>query len=131
MAKKKTPVNTFCEAYVLPADNPSLRLFIDEFRVDMSEQIISSIDYAIKNKLPMVEVFQFKNSEFVITLSKENFKEHLDHIFNYYMDSENYELCSRVTKVRNELNQSYTNETKKAERTNRVTASIITGSEEG
>jgi hypothetical protein len=131
MAKKKTPVNTFCEAYVLPSDNPSLKLFIDKFRVDMSEQIISSIDYAIKNKLPMVEVFQFKNSEFVITLSKEQFKEHLDHIFKYYMDSENYELCPRVTKVRDELNQSYTNETKKAKRTNRVTTSIDTRNEEG
>ena len=131
MAKKKAPINTFCEAYVLPSKNSDLLTFVEKFRLDMSEQIISSIDYAVKNNLPMVEVFQFKNSEFVVTISKPHFKEHLDHIFDYYMAGEHYELCPRVTQVKNELNQINTNETKKIERDKRVTLPTDVGSEEG
>lgn len=131
MAKKKAPINTFCEAYVLPSSNSDLLTFIEKFRLDMSEQVVSSIDYAIRNNLPMVEVFQFKNSGFVVTISKPNFKEHLDHIFDYYMAGECYELCSRVNRVRDELNQINTNETKKIERDKRVTLPTDADGEEG
>jgi hypothetical protein len=131
MAKKKAPLNTFCEAYMLPSNDSDLFTFIEKFRLDMSEQVVSSIDYAIRNNLPMVEIFQFKNSEFVVTISKPHFKEHLDHIFNYYMESEYYELCSRVTQVRDKLNQIDTNETKKIKRDKRVTISTDNGDEKG
>jgi hypothetical protein len=131
MAKKKAPLNTFCEAYVLPSNNSDLFTFIEKFRLDMSEQVVSSIDYAIRNNLSMVEIFQFKNSEFVVTISKPHFKEHLDHIFDYYMAGEHYELCSRVNRVRDELNQVNTNETKKIERYKRVTLPTVVDGEEG
>jgi hypothetical protein len=107
-----------CELYVLPSDNDELCDFIKKYRTEMSEQIISAIDYAIKNNLPMVEVFQFKNSDFVITLSKPQFREHLDHIFSYYMDNEKYELCTRVTRLQSELTNK-PNEKEKPEKPTR------------
>jgi hypothetical protein len=112
----KKPSNTFHNSYILPADNSELCSFIEKYRVDMSEQIVSSINHAIENNLSMVEVFQFKNSDFVITLSKPHFKEHLDHIFEYYMNNENYELCPRVVELQNNINKKINNEKKKAEK---------------
>jgi hypothetical protein len=111
--RKKQIVNTFYEPYVLPSSNSDMMRFIESYRVDMSEQVISSIAYALDNNLPMVEVFQFKNSEFVVTLSEAHFKEHLDHILDYYKGNERYELCSRVMKLQSKLTEATNNETKK------------------
>ena len=66
----------------------------------MMEQVVSSIDYAIKNKYAMIEVFQFKNSKFVITISEDEFKSNLDNIYDSYMKEEIYELCPKLNKLR-------------------------------
>lgn len=79
----------------------------------MMVQVLSSIDFAIKNGLQFVEVFHFKNSNFVITISKNNFKENLDHIYDCSLELENYEMCSKVIKLQNQLNKVLTNEKKK------------------
>ena len=113
--KRKKQIDTFCNPYVLPSSNSDMLRFIESYRVDMSEQVISSIAYALDNNLPMVEVFQFKNSEFVVTLSKAHFQEHLDHILDYYKGNEKYELCPRVMKLQSKLKEIDTkkHETKK------------------
>jgi len=116
MSKSKT-IETFYESYVLPSSNSELEQFVDKYRMDMSEQIVLSIDYAIKNDMVIVEVFQFKNSEFIITLSKDHFKENLDHIFNYCISNEKYELCSKISKLKNILENKKTNEKEKIKRT--------------
>jgi hypothetical protein len=62
MAKKKkttiVPSN-----YVLPSNNQELQDFTQKFKIEMMEQIVNSIEYAVSNRLAMIEVFQFKNSE--------------------------------------------------------------------
>ncbi len=92
--------------YVLPAGNSDLQSFCQKFRVDMMEQTVSSIEYAIKNKLSHVEVFQFKNSDFVITLSDKDYLSNLDNIYKYYMDHEVYENCLRVSQLQKTLTEN-------------------------
>lgn len=87
--------------YVLPSVNEELASFITKHKYDMMEQVVSSIEYAIEHKLPMVEVFQFKGCQFVVTLSEREFEANLDNIYNSYMQDEAYELCPRVVKLRN------------------------------
>jgi len=98
--------------YSLPSTNKELLGFINSHRVPMMEQTIASIAYAIENELPMVEVFQFDESEFVITLSEKDYLNNINNIYQFYMDAELYELCSRVVVLQKFLSekQIYNNE---------------------
>lgn len=100
------------ELYILPSTNDEMKLFVDKFKVDMMEHIVSSITFAIQNKLPIVEVFQFKNSPFVITIAEKEYKSNIEHINKYYVDNEIYELCPRVE----ELRKTITNKTDEKEK---------------
>lgn len=107
--------------YVLPADFLEMKNFIENNKVQMTEQVVSSIEYALEKKLSFVEVFSFKNSDFVITLPLENFKENLENVYNYYIETEKYELCARVksveTKLINALNKKTAHEKKQTIKT--------------
>src|SRR6185503_15038885 len=88
------------EPYIIPAGNDEMRSFIKKFKIDIMENIVSSIKFAIDNKLPIIEVFQFKNSPFVITISEKEFDVNLENINKFYMDNEIYELCPKVEMLR-------------------------------
>lgn len=111
--------NIFTE-YVLPSSNDALRNFARRSKVDMMEQIVSSIEYALENDIHLIEIFQFKNSDFVITLSEKDYLTNIDHIFQYYLDTEKYELCERVARLQKLLKEkSETHEKEKSRKTNR------------
>lgn len=102
MAKKSLSVTY--KPYILPSDFTELDTFIEQNKTIMTEQVISSIDYALDKKLEIVEVFKFKKSDFVITLSSDTFKQNLENVYKYYLSTEKYELCSRLKKVEDKLN---------------------------
>lgn len=89
--------------YVLPSNFDEMERFIDSHKIEMTEQVISSIEYALNKNLSFVEVFSFKNSDFVVTIPFESFKENLKNVFDYYIDTENYELCARVKSIETKL----------------------------
>ena len=70
--------NNLPSLYVLPSDNKELQSFSKKFKSEMMEQVVSVIEFAVNNNLPFVEVFQFKNSDFVITLSEKDYSTNLD-----------------------------------------------------
>ena len=84
MAAKKNKINNIPALYVLPSDNKELLQFSKKFKLNMMEQIVSIIEFAVTHNLPFIEVFQFKNSDFVITLNESNYVSNLDNIFSYY-----------------------------------------------
>ena len=90
--------------YLLPSDFEEMDIFIKNNKTLMTEQVVSSIEYAVENKLPIIEVFKFKKSDFVITLSYDNFKNNLENFYNYYISIEKYELCARIKKLEDKLN---------------------------
>lgn len=102
MSKKKNTKNVLSN-YILPSDNKELQSFASKNKISMMEQIVNSIEYALENNLDLIEVFQFKNSNFVITLSTKDYLINLDNIFSYYMKSESYEYCSKVIQLQNYL----------------------------
>lgn len=101
MVRKRKTVMKINESYVLPSPSEDMRTFINKFRVDMMEHIVASIKFAIENKLHMVEVFQFSDSPFVVTINSREFEANLVHINKFYMDNEMFELCPRVEQLRN------------------------------
>ena len=112
MAYKSKTTKPILTQYSLPSDNDDLRRFIDSKKADMMEQAVSSIAYAIDNKLSFVEIFQFKNSDFVVMLSDNDFLPNLEHIYDYYIENEMYEFCGRVIGLKKRLsNKIKLNET--------------------
>lgn len=103
MPCKKKNVERILKQYQLPSENNDLQSFIDTKRVDMMEQAISSIEYALDNNLPLVELYQFKDSEFVVMVSDKEFLTNLEHIYDYYIINEMYELCKRVVGLKKRL----------------------------
>jgi hypothetical protein len=91
--------------YVLPSENKELQTFSQKFKIDMMEQVIGSIEFAVEHNLPLIEVFQFKNSDFVITLSEKDYLTNLENIYSYYMKNEKYEHCSRVVRLQKTLKE--------------------------
>lgn len=89
--------------YMLPSNFSEMEHYIETHKVQMTEQVVSSIEYALSKNLSFVEVFSFKNSDFVITIQRESFMENLENVFKYYVDTENYELCARVKSIENKL----------------------------
>ena len=90
--------------YTLPSNFNEMNKFIETNKIQMMEHIVSSIEYAIDKNLNIVEIFSFKNSDFVVTLPKNQFKENLENVYSYYIENEKYELCIRVKSVENKLN---------------------------
>lgn len=87
------------ELYVIPSPTEEMRTFVTKFKVDMMEHVVSSIKFAVENKLTIIEIFQFKNSPFVITMNEKEFETNLDHIRKYYMDNQIFELCPRIEQL--------------------------------
>jgi len=103
MPRKKKNVESILKQYQLPSENKDLQNFIDSKRVDMMEQAVSSIEYALNNNLPLVELYQFKDSEFVVMVSNKEFLTNIEHIYDYYINNEMYELCERVVGLKKRL----------------------------
>lgn len=101
MAKKSSVTY---KPYQLPSDFSEMEIFIEKNKIIMTEQVVTSIAYALEKNLEIVEVFKFKKSNFVITLSHETFKQNLENVYNYYIATENYELCARLKEVESKLN---------------------------
>jgi hypothetical protein len=59
--------------FVLPSDFKELELYVQSHKTDLTERVISSIEFAIQKNLPMVEVFNFKNSDSPIFNKREVF----------------------------------------------------------
>jgi hypothetical protein len=94
MAKKQK-----YKPFVLPSDFKELESYVKSHKTDLTECVISSIEFAIEKNLPMAEVFNFKNSDFVITIAREAFRDNIQSVYNFYLTEEKYELCGRVKRV--------------------------------
>jgi hypothetical protein len=88
---------------ILPSDNTIMENYIKKNKIKLTEQTLSSIEYAIQNKLPFIEVFGFKNSDFIIAIAQKDYLVNVDHIYKFYLDSEHYELCPRVVRLQSLL----------------------------
>jgi|ERR1035437_3230169 hypothetical protein len=108
--------NTFYEKYILPSKYSELESFSKQFKTDMMEHVLSSIEIAVAQDLPLVEVFQFKNSDFVITLGKNDYITNLDNIFSYFLEHEKYEHCDRLVRLQKTLKEKSENKNNEKEK---------------
>lgn len=107
MSKKKLDKNILNEhtLHILPSDHAELDAYIKRNKNIITDQIIRSIEYAVRGNLSIIEVFGFKNSDFVVTIPIEMFNQNLEHIYNQCLMSEQYEMCGRIKKIKTNLNK--------------------------
>ena len=103
MPRRKKHIDPILKDYELPSRDNELKTHIDTKKIDMMEQAVSSIEYAVDNHLSMIEIFQFRNSEFVVMVSEKDYLTNIDYIYDYYIQNEKYELCDRVYNLRKKL----------------------------
>lgn len=87
----------------LPTDNAAIEEFVAKNRVAINEKIVDNIEYALKQRLGGVEIFCFKNSNFVVVLNRKDFKESLEDIFEFSLDNEHFEICDKVKKMMDKI----------------------------
>ncbi len=103
MSKENIKHKVLNNKYFLPSNDTYLKAFVKRHKINLMNQVVSSIQYAIKHKLDLIEVFQFKDSDFVITISKKDFSENLENIFSFYIKNELYEKCKNLKELQDKL----------------------------
>lgn len=93
------------EVIELPSDNTEMEKYLDANRLEINSKMVDNISYAIKHKMAAIEVFSFKNSNFVVIMNRRDFKENLQNIFNFSMKRDDYETCIKTRKVIDKLNK--------------------------
>jgi hypothetical protein len=91
VSKAKKP-----KIWSLPSSNIDMENFLDTNREKISEFVADVIGYGVDKNLSGVEVFLFDKSDYLVIISKKDFRENLNHIMETSLKSENYELCGRV-----------------------------------
>ena len=97
--KSKKKLRQRYQVIELPADNEGMEKYVEKNRVEISNRIVENIEYALNARLMGVEIFCFKDSNFVVVLNRNHFKESLADIFEFSLDTENFELCEKVKKT--------------------------------
>lgn len=85
--------------FVLPSEFKELSTYVSNNKKELMEKVVTSIEFALEKNIPVIEVFEFKNSDFVAVISQTEFRNNITHIYNVYIQNEWYELCGRVKKV--------------------------------
>lgn len=113
MKKKDVDQTSEFVGFSLPSNDAEMEKFIKKHKTYLTEQVLESIEHGIKHGLPFVEVFRFKDSDFVITVSKKDYLVNVNCIYDFYIKSEKYELCSRVVRLQSLLKALITTNEKK------------------
>lgn len=87
------------EIIELPTDNVRMEEYVEKNRLVINDKIVNNIDHAINKRLAGVELFCFKNSNFVVVLNRKDFKESLQHIYDFSLDHEHFEICDKAKKT--------------------------------
>jgi hypothetical protein len=91
---------------ILPYNFKQQEEFIKKNKLMLISSVVDSIDFAEKNNLDLVEVFGFENSKFTISLFSKEFKKTLEDIYNYYIENEFYEYCTKLKDVEKRINKN-------------------------
>lgn len=92
------------KVYVLPSDLNEMEGFVQKNKTNLTEHVITAIEYAVDNSMETIQVFSFKDSDFLISISKDRFLQNVDNIYEEYLHLEKYELCGRITQLKAKMN---------------------------
>jgi hypothetical protein len=79
--------------------------FLWDNRTKINNQLVDNIDHAITRRLPTIEVFCFKNSNYVVLINRADFKENLQNVLDFSLTREEFELCGKASRLINKLDK--------------------------
>lgn len=97
--KSSSKVTVKHEVVELPSNNKEMEDYVLSNRLEINEKILDNIEFALKNKMSVVELFCFKDSNYVVVLNRNDFKESLQNIYDFSMNKEKFEVCIRIKKL--------------------------------
>ena len=69
----------------------------------MMKTLVKSIAEGIEENLESVNVAEIKNQNLIINVPKSEWKSGLNKALEYYVDTEEYEECSKIKNILNKL----------------------------
>jgi hypothetical protein len=93
------------EVIQLPSNNDEMEKYLDANRKEINSRMIDNISYAIKHRMTAVEIFSFKNSNFIVLMNRRDFKENLQNILDFSTKQDDYATCIKARKVIDKLNK--------------------------
>lgn len=101
---RKNSTSSICkDSFILPFGNEDQSIFIRKYKTDVYNHVIDCFEFALDNNLPVVEVFQYKNSSFIVTVSRQEFLPNLENVIKQCTITEHYEVCDRAKKLQNRI----------------------------
>jgi hypothetical protein len=104
----KKPTSKVKEGYEvieLPATNEEMERYLDVHRKEINFRMLNNIEYAIRRRMSAVEIFSFKNSNFIVLMNRRDFKENIQNILDFSMKQDDYKTCVKARKVMEKLNK--------------------------
>jgi hypothetical protein len=89
----------------LPTNMVDMENYVEQNRVEINNLLVDSFDYAVKKNFGGIEVFCFKDSNYVVLVSRKDFQENLQCIFDYSLKEEQFETCAKAKAVMDRLNK--------------------------
>ena len=65
----------------------------------MMRSLVSNIADGIKDNLESVNIAEIKNHDVIISVPKDEWKSGLKNAMEYYIKTEEYEVCSKIQKL--------------------------------
>ena len=65
----------------------------------MMKSLVLNIADGIKDNLESVNIAEIKNHDVIISVSKDEWKAGLENAMEYYIEREEYEICSKIKKI--------------------------------
>jgi len=65
----------------------------------MMRSLVSNIAEGIEDNLESVNIAEIKNHDLIISVSKDEWKPGLEKAMEYYIENEQYEVCSKIKKL--------------------------------
>ena len=69
----------------------------------MMKSLVTNIASGIKEELESVNIAEIKNHDVIVSVPKTEWKAGLENAMDYYIKKEEYEECSKIKKIINEI----------------------------
>lgn len=93
------------EIIELPSKNDEMEKYLDLHRKEINRRVLNNIEYAMKNRMMVVEIFSFKNSNFVVMMNRKDFRENLQNIMEFSMKNQDFEACKKAKEMIGKLDR--------------------------
>jgi hypothetical protein len=65
----------------------------------MMRSLVSNIAEGIEDNLESVNIAEIKHTDIILSVSKDEWKPGLEKAMEYYIENEQYEVCSKIKKL--------------------------------